>query len=445
MGRRRRKSAKLSLDPIEVVIESLSHEGRGITHVNDKVVFIDGALTGEKVTFQYVSTHRNYDEGRVVDVLEPSIDRVEPKCEFYGLCGGCSIQHMSPEKQIEIKQDVLLNLFSRTSQINPQNILPALTGDYWGYRTKARLGVKYVEKKGRVIVGFREKHSPYLANMNQCEVLDIKIGHKLEVLSQAIAKMQAYNKIAQIEVATTDKVSALIFRNLIELCDEDKQILIDLGTSENYHIYLQPSGPDSVHLIHPESSELSYKLPEYGLDIKFLPTDFTQVNTSINQQMISQAIGLLELNNNDNVLDLFCGLGNFTLPIATKAGTVTGVEGDVGLIDRAKLNAENNSIANTEFHVQDLTKDVTSSRWAQKKYSKILIDPARPGAFEMMEVVAKMDPERIVYVSCNPATLARDAGVLVNDYGYQLETAGVMDMFPHTAHVESMALFVRSN
>jgi len=444
MARRRRKSAKLSLDPIEVTIESLSHEGRGITHIDEKVVFIDGALTGEKVTFKYTGTHRNYDEGTIVDVIESSDDRVEPLCEFFSLCGGCSIQHMQSEKQIEMKQDVLLNLFSRTSQITPENVLAPLTADFWGYRTKARLGVKFVQKKGRVLVGFREKHSPYLANMTQCEVLDKKVGHKLDVISEYIGRMQANNKIAQIEVAITDDSVALIFRNLIELCDTDKQILIDLGAAEGYDIYLQPSGPDSVYLIYPDVSELSYKLPRYNLDMKFLPTDFTQINTSINQQMINQAIALLELSEDDVVLDLFCGLGNFTLPIATCAGSVVGVEGESGLIDRARSNAIHNKINNADFYVQDLTEDVTKSPWAQQKYTRVLIDPARPGALEMMDVVANMKPERIVYVSCNPATLARDAGVLVNQYGYKLESAGVMDMFPHTAHVESMALFVKS-
>lgn len=445
MARRRRKSAKLSLDPIEVTIESLSHEGRGIAHVDEKVIFIDGALTGEKVTFKYTGTHRNYDEGSVVDVIEASADRVEPHCEFFSICGGCSIQHMAAEKQIEIKQDVLLNLFSRTSQITPDNVLPALTADFWGYRTKARLGVKHVLKKGRVLVGFREKHSPYLANMTRCEVLDKKVGHKLDVISLYIEKMQAKNKIAQIEVALTDDTVALIFRNLVELSDTDKQILVELGKVESYDIYLQPSGPDSVHLIYPDTSTLSYKLPAYNLDIKFLPTDFTQINTSINQKMIKQAIALLELSKHDVVLDLFCGLGNFTLPIATQAGSVTGVEGDAGLIDRARSNAADNKIINAEFYVQDLTEDVIASPWVQQKFTKVLIDPARPGALEMMEIVANMKPERIVYVSCNPATLARDAGVLVNQFNYRLESAGVMDMFPHTAHVESMALFIRKS
>jgi len=444
MARRRRKSAKLSLNPIEVTVESLSHEGRGITHIDDKVIFIDGALTGETVTFKYIGTHRNYDEGKVVEVVHPSSDRVEPHCEFFSICGGCSIQHMKSERQIEMKQEVLLNLFSRTSQIAPGNVLPALTADYWGYRTKARLGVKYVQKKERVLVGFREKHSPYLADMNRCEVLDARVGHKLQTIANTISQLQAYNKIAQIEVAITHDTVALIFRNLVELCEADKQILVNLGVDENYDIYLQPGGPDSVHLIYPETSALFYKLPEYNLQINFLPTDFTQINTGINQKMIAQALRLLDLTDQDVVLDLFCGLGNFSLPVATKAAYVVGVEGDEGLIERARINAVDNNISNTEFHVQDLTVDLSQADWVQRQYTKVLIDPARPGALEMMDVVASMNVQRIVYVSCNPATLARDAGVLVNKHGYRLESAGVMDMFPHTAHVESMALFVKT-
>ena len=444
MARRRgrRRSAKLSADPIEVEIESLSHEGRGICHVNDKVVFVSGALAGEKLRFKYVSTHRNYDEGAVVEVLTASPDRVTPKCEFYDRCGGCSLQHMKPEKQIEMKQDVLLNLLSRTSQLQPEKILPPLTADYWGYRTKARLGVRDVKKKGRVLVGFREKHSPYLADMAQCEVLDKRVGYKLTILSDVIGQLHASDKIAQIEVAITEATVALIFRNLVELDEHDQAILTTLGETECFDIYLQPAGPDSVYLLYPQQSELFYTLPDYDLKLNFLPGDFTQVNTRINQKMIRQALELLQPETEDNILDLFCGLGNFTLPLAKMARTVTGVEGDQGLIDRANQNASNNNLSNIQFHVQDLTQDLENQTWAQQSYDKILLDPARSGAFEMMPVIAAMKPERIVYVSCNPATLARDAAELLK-HGYKLVSAGVMDMFPHTAHVESMALFVR--
>jgi 23S rRNA (uracil1939-C5)-methyltransferase len=443
MARRRRKSAKLDADPVVTSIESLSHDGRGITHINDKVVFIDGALAGEKISFRYIATHRNFDEGRVEEVLEPSADRADPHCQFHALCGGCSMQHMLPEKQIQSKQEILINLLTRTGQVVPEHILEPLVSDFWGYRSKARLGVRFVNKKQRVLVGFREKHSAYLADMDCCEVLDPRVGHKIEIIAECIQGLQAYNKIAQIEVATTEEVVALVFRNLVELDEGDRQRLVGLAREQHFHIYLQPGGPESVHLLYPETSVLSYQLPDFDLTLRFLPTDFTQINSGINRQMVRQALDLLELSKEDQVLDLFCGLGNFSLPIATRAGHVVGIEGDEGLIFRARENAQLNGIDNTEFFVHDLTHELADVPWAQRYYNKILIDPARPGALEVMQAVANIGPERIVYVSCNPATLARDAGELVNRFGYKLDAAGVMDMFPHTAHVESMALFVR--
>ncbi len=443
MGRRRRKSLKLSADPVVVQIESLSHDGRGIAHVDDKVVFIDGALAEEKISFQYVATHRNFDEGKTIEVLQASADRVEPGCQFFSICGGCSMQHMKSERQIYMKQDVLLNLLERTAQLKANNVLAPLTADYWGYRSKARLGVRYVNKKQRLLVGFREKHSGLLAEMDRCEVLDPRVGHKIDVIGQCIQSLQAYDKIAQIEVAITADVVALVFRHLIELSADDRQKLLELGNKESFHIYLQSAGPDSVELLYPDSSVLQYRLPDFGVSLRFLPTDFTQINMGINQQMIKQAIGLLALTENDRVLDLFCGLGNFSLAMATRAAHVVGIEGDAGLIDRAGQNASMNNIDNVDFYVQDLTQDLSTVPWAQQHYNKVLIDPARPGALEMMQTVAAMEPERIVYVSCNPATLARDAGELVNRFGYILDSVGVMDMFPHTAHVESMALFIK--
>ncbi len=443
MSRRRRKSAKLSAAPVTVNIESLSHDGRGIAHVDDKVVFINGALPGEQVRFQYVKTHRNHDEGKVVEVLRASDDRVEPGCDFFSLCGGCSMQHVATEKQIYIKQDIMLNHLSRTGHVKPGKVLPPLVADHWGYRTKARLGVKFVNKKGRVLVGFREKHSPFLADMDRCEILDARVGHKLDVLATCIGDLDSREKIAQIEVATTEDAVALIFRNLVELSRDDCDRLIRLAKDEDFHVYLQPAGPESVTLLYPAKSTLSYTLVDYDINIQFRPMDFTQINTSINNQMIRQALDLLAVSKEDDVLDLFCGLGNFTLPVARNATSVVGVEGDAGLIDRARENAELNNVSNAGFFVHDLSVEPGNASWFKKKYSKILLDPARPGALEMMGHVAGMGPERIVYVSCNPATLARDAGELVNRYGYRLESVGVMDMFPHTAHIESMALFVK--
>lgn len=443
MSRRRRKSAKLQADPVVTHIESLSHEGRGIAHVDDKVVFIDGALQAEEVSFQYVATHRNYDEGKVIEVLKASIDRVLPKCQYYGLCGGCSLQHMQTGQQIHMKQDVLLDQLLRTGKLEPQQVLEPLVADYWGYRTKARLGVKFVNKKDKVLVGFREKHSSYLADMDRCEVLDPRVGHKLTILADCIQSMRAYTKIAQIEVAISTEIVALIFRHLVPLETDDQQKLIELAKAENFHIYLQSAGPDSISLLYPQKSLLSYTLPDFDLSLQFSPSDFTQINMGINQKMVKQALDLLELDEKDRVLDLFCGLGNFSLPLATQAQTVVGVEGNASLIERARDNAKLNKLDNVTFHVQDLSKDLTDVEWLKQGFNKVLIDPARPGAFDLMETLAWMKPERIVYVSCNPATLARDAGELVNRFGYVLASAGVMDMFPHTKHVESMALFIK--
>lgn len=353
------------------------------------------------------------------------------------------MQHMKPEQQIYMKQDVLLNLLSRTAQLKADKVLPPLTADFWGYRSKARLGVRYVNKKQRLLVGFREKHSGLLAEMDRCEVLDPRVGHKIDVISQCIQALQAYDRIAQIEVAVTEDIVALVFRHLVELSEDDRQKLVNLGKDESFHIYLQSGGPDSVELLYPDASVLQYRLTDFAVDLQFLPTDFTQINMGINRQMIKQAIDLLALTEHDQVLDLFCGLGNFSLAMATRAAKVVGIEGDAGLIERAKQNASLNNITNVDFYVQDLTRDLSEVLWAQQHYNKILIDPARPGAMEMMQTVASMAPERIVYVSCNPATLARDAGELVNRFGYNLESVGVMDMFPHTAHVESMALFIK--
>lgn len=444
MSRKRKNKTKVSREPVEAVIEGMSHDGRGITHINDKVVFIDGALPDERVVIEYLASHRNFDEAKTLRVLEASPQRVEPGCPHFGDCGGCSLQHMDPQAQIRLKEDILVNQMARTGKVEARTILKPLVGDNWGYRKKARLGVRYVQKKERVLVGFREKHSRYLADMHTCEVLDPRVGHKLDAFSELIHQMAACQHIAQIEVAIGEDVVALVFRNLVELGQGDRQLLETFARQHDFHVYLQPAGPDSIHLLFPEKSELTYRLPEFGIELSFKPTDFTQVNHAINQAMVHQAVDLLELNENDRVLDLYCGIGNFTLAMARKAASVVGVEGDDVLIGRAKSNAERNKITNVSFHVNDLSADLASTSWSQEQYTKILLDPPRSGALEVLDLVTGLGAERIVYVSCNPATLARDAGELVGRYGYKLETCGVMDMFPHTAHVESMALFVKS-
>jgi len=351
--------------------------------------------------------------------------------------------HMSPEAQLTLKQKTLKEHLDHFGSIEPQQWLEPLKGPLWGYRRKARLGVKNVPKKGRVLVGFREKGAPYLAVLDQCEVLDPRVGMRLAELGEMIAELDAKDRIAQIEVAMDDDHVALIFRNLDPLSEQDYQALIAYGKANDLWIYLQSGGPDTVAPIWPENPQLSYA-PAEGLQLDFAPNDFTQVNAEINIKMIERTMALLEVSEEDRILDLFCGLGNFTLPIASRVTEVVGVEGDEALVRHAKNNAVKNNLANATFEQADLTKtELKDYPWAKAGFNKILLDPPRSGAFEVLHQLAALGAERLVYVSCNPATLARDAGELVNNHGYTLVSTGIMDMFPHTTHVESIALFVK--
>ncbi|OUR71357.1 23S rRNA (uracil(1939)-C(5))-methyltransferase [Methylophaga sp. 42_8_T64] len=442
MARRNRRQ-RLPKDPVEATIESLSHEGRGIVRIDGKTIFVDGALAGEQVKFVYTKQHKKYDEGKAVEVLTRSEDRVDAKCQHFGVCGGCSLMHMHPDAQLKMKQQTLNDHLTHFGQLQPQNWLEPLKGPLFGYRRKARLGVKHVPKKERVLVGFREKGTPYLALLDKCEVLDQRVGPRLTELGEMIAELEAYNRIAQIEVAMDDDHVALIFRNLDELSQQDQDALIAYGKQNELWIYLQSGGPDTVTPIWPENPQLSYA-PEAGLNLEFQPNDFTQVNAGINQVMIQRALELLEVNEDDRILDLFCGLGNFSLPLAKRINEVVGVEGDEALVKHARENAAKNSLNNAVFEQADLTKtELKDYPWAKAGFNKILLDPPRTGAFEVLHQLADLGAERLVYVSCNPATLARDAGELVNNHGYTLVSAGVMDMFPHTSHVESIALFIK--
>ncbi len=442
--RRRRRRQKLPQEPVEVNIESLSHEGRGIAHIDGKTIFVDGALAGERVMFQYTRKHRKYDEGKVVEILSAAEDRIAAKCEHFGVCGGCSLMHMSPEAQLTLKEGTLREQLTHFGSLAPENWLGPLKGPLWGYRRKARLGVKYVTKKERVLVGFREKGSPYLALLNQCEVLAPSVGMRLTSLAEMIAGLEVYNRIAQIEVAVDDENTALVFRNLDPLSAEDLSKLVAYAKAEDLWIYLQPGGPDTVAPLWPENPQLSYA-PEAGLEMDFAPTDFTQVNAEINQKMIVRAIEMLEVNEDDRILDLFCGLGNFTLPLAKRVKEVVGVEGDASLVAHARRNAIKNGLDNAVYEQADLTQTALKDYpWAAAGFNKILLDPPRSGAFEVLPQLAALGAERLLYISCNPATLARDAGALVNEHGYRLVSAGIMDMFPHTTHVESIALFVKA-
>ncbi|MFW2373729.1 MAG: 23S rRNA (uracil(1939)-C(5))-methyltransferase RlmD [Gammaproteobacteria bacterium] len=444
MSRRRRKQ-RLPQQPVVTTIESLTPEGRGLAHVNGKACFIDFALPGERVMFQYSKISSKYDEGRTLEVLEPSVDRVDPVCPHFGVCGGCSLQHMAEATQIRAKQQALQGHLEHLAQTQPETWLEPITGPVTGYRHKARLGVRYVAKKGKVLVGFREKANAYLAELSSCKVLHPSVGERLLSLGELIMGMEARQSIPQIEVAVSENDTTLVFRHLEPLSHDDRQQLIRYAQSECLDIRLQPAGPDSIEPLWPEQAEpLYYLLANQNIKIEFQPSDFTQVNPEINQKMLDSALAFLDLSENDRVLDLFCGLGNFSLPMAQQALSVVGVEGVDSMVAKARDNAALNAIDNCSFYAADLSADLTGMPWLNQSYDKILLDPPRSGAMEMLKYLGKLDARRIVYVSCHPATLARDAQVLVHEFGYTLKSAGVMDMFPHTAHVESIAVFEKT-
>jgi len=446
MARRTRKQ-RLPQESFPATIESLSHEGRGVVHIDGKATFISGALPGEKVTFVYTSKSRNHDEGKIDSVIESSPDRVEAKCMHYDVCGGCSLQHLSSEAQIKYKQKAMLEGLKRLGKVEPVEIFDPIIGDSWGYRRKARLGAKFVYKKDKVLVGFRERHAGFLADIDSCEVLHESVGKKLIELQALMYEMESRDTTPQIEVAVGDENTALIIRHLKPLSSDDKNAWIDFAKQHEFQLYLQPKGPDTVHCIWPEESKLKtlyYEHQQFETTVEFGPQDFFQVNNSINVQMVPRAVELLKLTGTERVLDLFCGLGNFTLPIARKAAHVTGVEGDLVMVKRARETALANGIENTDYFASNLMgtqEELKREPWLKQKYDCILLDPPRSGAKEIIEHFSKLKAQRIVYVSCHPATLARDAGELVHTHGYKLVGAGVMDMFPQTAHVESIAVF----
>ncbi len=441
MGKRRRRS-RIPAGLFQAEIIAISHEGRGIAHIDGKTTFIENALPGETVEFSYTSTRAKFNEGVASTILKASSERVTPGCEYFGYCGGCSMQHMSVAAQLEHKQSVLMEQLEHVGKVKTDTVLEPLTGPDRGYRHKARLAVKHVIKKEKTMVGFREKGSPFVADIRACEVLHPAVGKQLTLLQALIDSLSNFNQVPQIEVAVADADTALVIRHLTPFTAEDLDKLRAFEQQYGFRLFLQPGGYDTVAPLDPAAKvSLSYSLPDYGLTLSFLPTDFTQINTDINRSMIQRALALLELDSDDDVLDLFCGIGNFTLPMATMASKVSGVEGDAGLIERAGANAAANGISNVEYHVADLAADDMVYPFMQQRYNKLLLDPPRTGAKEILSVLNYKSIERIVYVSCNPATLARDAGILVNDKGYKLIAAGIMDMFPHTSHVESIAMF----
>jgi len=432
----------------EATITDLTHDGKGVTRVDGKAVFVSGALLDERVLLRVRKRHRHYDEAEVVELLERSPHRVEPKCPHFGQCGGCSLQHLDAAAQIGMKQRVLAENFARIGKVEPESWLPPLADQPWGYRRKGRLSVRAVPKKGRVLVGFREEANPrFVADIDRCDVVHPALGEKIALLAELVGGMDAAADIPQIEFAAGDDTVALVFRHMKPLGDRDRAALSAFGQQHGFAIYLQPGGTSSVHPLWPENPRLAFKLPAGGgaddVELEFQPLDFVQVNAGMNRRMLARAMELLDPQPADRVLDLFCGLGNFTLPIARRVAEVAGVEGEHGLVERAAENAHRNGIANARFHVANLFEDQRGAEWARQPWDKLLLDPPRAGADKVLDYLPHKATKRIVYVSCHPASLARDAGILVQRHGFRMTSAGVMDMFPHTAHVESIALFER--
>jgi 23S rRNA (uracil1939-C5)-methyltransferase len=439
----RRSRARPPAEPLELSITGLSHDGRGVATWEGKKVFVHGALPGELAEVRITQRLRRYDEGLALSIQQPSAQRAEPACRHYDICGGCALQHLSGEGQLEAKQDSLLQNLERIGNVTPSRLLAPLSGPAWHYRRKARLSVRWVFKKESALVGFRERSSAYVTDMDSCEVLDTRVARLIPELRQLIGGMAAREHIAQIEVACGDDAAALVFRNMQSLSDGDTEALRQFALRHGVAVLLQPKGPDSIYALEPVRVELDYALPEFNLRLAFEPSDFTQVNAELNRLMIARAMDLLQPGSGDVVLDLFCGLGNFTLPLARRAGHVVGVEGEPGLVERARANARRNQLSNVEFHVANLTEDQQHAAWWQHRFSQVLIDPPRSGALEVLPLIAATTAQKLLYVSCHPASLARDAGLLVHQHGFTLECAGIMDMFPQTGHVESIALFTR--
>ena len=402
-------------------------------------MFVEGALPGERAEVEVFASKRSFDVGKAVQILQPSPRRVTPRCPHFGVCGGCVLQHADGALQVAEKQRGLLENLARIGGVKPEALLPAVRGEEWGYRHRARLSVRRVEKKGGVLVGFRERRSTHVAEMRECHVLPPHVSGLIVPLRELIEKLSVRERLPQVEVAVGDNATVLVFRHLLPLTETDREALRSFATEKNVHVWLQPKGPGSAHPLHPAQSELWYALPEFGLRIGFRPTDFTQVNHAANRALVSQAVRLLDPRPGERVADLFCGLGNFSLPLAARGAQLIGFEGSRELVERARQNASANGLV-AQFEPIDLFKDSFLS-WGP--FEKLLLDPPREGAIEIVKALPPGWPRRIVYVSCDPATLARDAGVLVNVKGLRLAAAGVVDMFPHTAHVESIALFER--
>lgn len=438
-----------------IEIESLDMEGRGVGHLQNedgtqgKVIFVEGALPGERVSFQSFRRKPKWEAATLTALHSESSLRVKPKCTYFGTCGGCAMQHLEPSAQVAVKQRVLEDNLKHIGNVHPETMMRPIYGPTWGYRYRARLSVRNVVKKGGVLVGFHERKSSYIADMKTCEILPPHVSAMLVPLRELVASLSIFEQMPQIELAVGEDVTALVMRNMAPLTVEDQDKL--RAFADQYHVqwWLQPKGPDTVYPFYPTDVQLHYVLPEFDVKMPFKPTDFTQVNHHINRVLVARALRLLDVQPQDRVADLFCGLGNFTLPLATQAREVVGIEGSNTLTERALENARVNGLeSKTTFYSRNLFETTTEDFAALGKFERMLIDPPREGAIAVCQAIAglgekqsDMKPKRIVYVSCNPSTLARDAGFLVHQGGYVLRQAGVVNMFPHTAHVESIAVF----
>ncbi|MBI3140937.1 MAG: 23S rRNA (uracil(1939)-C(5))-methyltransferase RlmD [Rhodocyclales bacterium] len=427
----------------QALIESLDHEGRGVTRVEGKTVFVDGALPLERVEFSPYRRKPSYELATANRILVPSPMRVAPRCPHFGVCGGCSMQHFDAAGQAAAKQRVLEDAFWHIARVRPEMVYAAVHGQAWGYRSRARLSVRLVPKKGGVLVGFHERRSSYVADMDSCEVMPPVISALLLRLRELVGALSIRDRLPQIEVAVGDAVTVLVLRILQPLTPGDEALLRAFAERHGIQFWLQPGGPESAHPFHPaDAPPLAYALPDFGLRLHFRPNEFTQVNHGINRTLVRRAIALLDPRPGERIGDMFCGLGNFTLPIARRGAQAVGVEGSRALVDRARENAELNGLAGrTEYHVANLFEATAESLAALGRFDKLLVDPPREGAVALAKALGEEAPRRIVYVSCSPATLARDAAVLVHEKGYRLVGAGIANMFPQTSHVESIALF----
>ena len=442
--------------PETAPVVDLAHDGRGVARLGGKAVFVAGALPGETVSLVRRRRRARHDEARLIAVLEPSPDRVTPRCAHFGRCGGCALQQLAPAAQLRAKERELHEQLARVGHVTAQRHLAPLEGPLWTYRRRARLGVRYLARSGRVIVGFRERDAPRLAALSRCEVLAAPVGALIVELGALIATLEVRAALPQIEVAIGEAdagaageaadrpVVALVLRVLTPPTTADLERLRDFARLHGVEFWLQPGGPATARPLAAAATPLRYALPEFGVTLEFEPLDFVQVNGELNRRMVSHALALLAPDPSDTVLDLYCGLGNFTLPLARRAAAVQGVEGDAALVARARGNAARNGIGNARFARADLAGDLAGEAWARARYERVMMDPPRAGAAGVLPLIGASGAGRIVYISCHPGSLARDAGLLVREHGFRLEAAGVMDMFPHTAHVEAIAVFERA-